>query len=178
MQQSKSGASAMVEAAIALGSNIGAKADNIDRAVALLDAVPGVRVTARSRDFRTAPWGITDQDWFVNAAVLVETTLSPRALLAACLDIEARLGRVREIRWGPRLIDLDILLFGDRDIDEPGLTVPHPRMMERAFVLAPLADLMPERRIGGRRIDAALAVLGATDVEPLVSAPVVEPAID
>ena len=168
----------MVEAAIALGSNIGDKANNIDRAVAMLDAVAGIRVTARSRDFRTAPWGITDQDWFVNAAVLVETSLAPRALLEVCLDIEARLGRVRGLRWGPRLIDLDVLIYGNREIDEPGLTVPHPRMMERAFVLAPLADLMPERRIGGRRIDEALAALDDADVEPFVAAPAVEAAVD
>ncbi|MCC2113787.1 MAG: 2-amino-4-hydroxy-6-hydroxymethyldihydropteridine diphosphokinase, partial [Hyphomicrobiales bacterium] len=137
------------------------------RAVALLDAVPGIRVTARSRNFRTAPWGITDQDWFVNAAILVETTLAPRALLEACLDIETRLGRVRSLRWGPRLIDLDILLYGDLAIVEPGLAVPHPRMMERAFVLAPLADLMPARLVAGRRVDDVLAELGDSDVVPL-----------
>ena len=160
----------MVEAAIALGSNIGDKAANLDRAIAALGRVPGVRVTARSRYYRTAPWGFTEQDWFVNAVVTGETGLDPRALLAACLSVEEKLGRVRDRRWGPRLIDLDILLCGELAVDEPGLAIPHPRMMERAFVLAPLADLMPERRIGGVAVAEALARLGADDIAPIEAA--------
>lgn len=157
----------MTEAAIALGSNIGDKAGNLDRAVAALAATSGIRVTARSRYYRTAPWGIADQDWFVNAVVLVETALSPRALLEASLAIEARLGRVRGRRWGSRLIDLDILTFGDLVVDEPGLVIPHPRMMERAFVLAPLAELMADRVIGEASVAEALARLGTEGVSLL-----------
>ncbi|MEZ5841892.1 MAG: 2-amino-4-hydroxy-6-hydroxymethyldihydropteridine diphosphokinase [Hyphomicrobiales bacterium] len=161
----------MVEAAIALGSNIGDKADNLDQAIAALERVAGVRVTARSRYWRTAPWGFTEQDWFVNAAVVVETSLTARQLLEACLDIEARLGRVRTMRWGPRLIDLDILVYGDETVDEPGLVVPHPRMLERAFVLAPLAELKPDLVIAGQRIADALATLGTGDIEPIEAMP-------
>jgi len=164
----------MARAGIGLGSNIGDKAGNIDRALAALDAIPGIRVTARSRYYRTAPWGVTDQDWFVNACALVETTLSPRALLDACLAIEAELGRKRLERWGPRLIDLDILFFGEETIDQPGLTVPHPHLLERAFVLVPLADIAPEARIGETRVIDALAKVDATGIQPLLAADVAE----
>lgn len=164
----------MARAGIGLGSNIGDKAGNIDRALAALDAIPGIRVTARSRYYRTAPWGVTDQDWFVNACALVETTLAPRALLDACLAIEAELGRKRLERWGPRLIDLDILFFGEETIDQPGLTVPHPHLLERAFVLVPLADIAPEARIGETRVIDALAKVDATGIQPLLAADVAE----
>jgi 2-amino-4-hydroxy-6-hydroxymethyldihydropteridine diphosphokinase len=158
---------AAVEAAIGLGGNVGDKRANLDRAVERLSAVPGVRVVARSGYYRTEPWGFTDQDWFLNACVVVETTLSPADLLAACLAVETSLGRRRAERWGPRIIDLDILTFGDRTIDEPGLAVPHPRLMERAFVLAPLAEVRPDLRIAGVRVADALAGIGADGVERL-----------
>ena len=158
---------APVEAAIGLGGNVGDKRANLDRAVERLAAVPGVRVVARSGYYRTEPWGITEQDWFLNACLVVETTLSPADLLAACLAVETSLGRRRAERWGPRIIDLDILTFGGRTIDEPGLEVPHPRLMERAFVLAPLAELRPDLSVGGVRVADALATVGAGGVERL-----------
>ncbi|MQT11509.1 2-amino-4-hydroxy-6-hydroxymethyldihydropteridine diphosphokinase [Segnochrobactrum spirostomi] len=154
-----------VRAAIGLGSNIGEKIATIDRAVALLDAAEGVRVVARSANYRTEPWGYRDQDWFVNACVLVETTLSARALLELCLATEQALGRRREIRWGPRTIDLDVLFYGDARIEEPGLSLPHPHILERAFVLAPLAEIAPDAVVHGERIADALARLGAEGVE-------------
>ena len=157
----------MIEAAIALGSNIGAAAENIDRAVALLAKGPEIRCTAVSPFYRTAPWGVTDQDWFVNACVLIDTTLSPRRLLHRCLAIEAEMGRIRDRRWGPRLIDLDILYYGEEIIEEPGLVIPHPRLFERAFVLRPLADLRPQAVIRGRSITAALSRLDPSGVIPL-----------
>jgi 2-amino-4-hydroxy-6-hydroxymethyldihydropteridine diphosphokinase len=156
-----------VEAAIGLGGNVGDKRANLDRAIERLAAVPGVRVVARSGYYRTEPWGITEQDWFLNACVVVETTLSASDLLAACLAVETSLGRRRAERWGPRIIDLDILTFGDRTIDKPGLEVPHPRLMERAFVLAPLAELRPDLRVAGVRVADALATVGAGGVERL-----------
>lgn len=155
---------APVEAAIGLGGNVGDKRANLDRAVERLAAVAGVRVVARSGYYRTEPWGFTDQDWFLNACVIVETTLSPTELLAACLAVETSLGRRRAERWGPRIIDLDILFFDDRTIDEPGLEVPHPRLMERAFVLAPLAELRPDRRVAGVRVADALATVDTVGV--------------
>lgn len=154
----------MTEATIGAGSNIGDKQDNLDRAIAALAATPGIRLVARSSDWRTEPWGFAEQDWFVNACVAVETTLAPRALLERCLAIEAQLGRRREIRWGPRLIDLDILTFGEAAIDEPGLSVPHPHIVERAFVLAPLAEIRPGLAIAGRTVAEHLAALDATGV--------------
>lgn len=157
----------MTEATIGLGSNIGDKRGNIDRAIEALAATPGVRLRARSSYWRTEPWGFAEQDWFVNACVAVETTLAPRALLERCLAVEALLGRRREIRWGPRLIDLDVLTFGDAAIDEPGLTVPHPHIGERAFVLAPLAELRPGLVVSGRTVAEHLAALDATGVARL-----------
>jgi len=107
---------------------------------------------ARSSDYRTPPWGVTDQPAFVNLALVVETALAPRALLAHALAIEAAFGRDRakEQRWGPRTLDIDIIAYDDIEIDEPGLTLPHPRLFERAFVLAPLAEIAPDRRIKGK----------------------------
>ena len=157
----------MIEAAICLGSNIGNKAGNLDQAIALLDVAGGVRVTARSPYYKTEPWGVTDQDWFVNACVLVETTLSARQLLELCLSTEHALGRVRDRFWGPRIIDLDILYYGDAVVDEPGLSIPHPHLLERVFVLAPLADLAPDKIIAGTTIRDALKHLDRSGVERL-----------
>lgn len=156
-----------VEALIGLGSNLGDKAANLDRAIALLTADGAVRERARSRYYRTAPWGYTEQDWFVNACVRVATTLSPQALLARCLATEEAMGRKREIRWGPRVIDLDILLYGDRVIDKPGLVVPHPQIGARAFVLVPLLDVAPDAVITGRPARDLLSGLDAGDIVPL-----------
>ena len=133
-----------VRAAIALGSNLDDPAAHVRRAMDEIDALRETRVLARSSLHRTAPVGYADQPDFVNACVLVETGLAPRALLDALLALEKRHGRVREIPNGPRTLDLDIVLYGDAHIDEPGLKVPHPRAHERAFVLEPLREVWPE----------------------------------
>ena len=129
---------------IGLGANLGDREATMRAALAALDAVPGVRVVAVSTFRETDPVGYLDQPRFLNAAAAVETDLDPRGVLDALLEVERELGRTREgPRHGPRTIDLDLLLFGDATLDEPGLTVPHPRLQERAFVLDPLADLDP-----------------------------------
>ena len=137
-----------VRAAIALGSNLEDPEAQLQRAFAELEALPGTRVVARSPHYRTAPVGYLDQPAFLNACALVETTLAPRDLLEHLLDIERRHGRVRAVRNGPRTLDLDIIVYGERRIDEPGLCIPHPRAHERAFVLRPLADVWPDARLG------------------------------
>lgn len=131
-------------AAIALGSNIDDPEAQVTRAFEEIAALPGTRVLARSRLHRTKPVGYADQPDFVNAMALVDTALEPRALLDALLAIEKRHGRVRTIPNGPRTLDLDIIVYGDRVIDEPGLTVPHPRAKDRAFVMVPLREVWPD----------------------------------
>ena len=140
----------MTRAAIALGSNIGEPEEQVKRAFDELGAIPGTRVLARSGLHRTAPVGHVDQPDFVNACALVDTTLEPRVLLSELLALEKRHGRVRGIPNGPRTLDLDIVLYGDRVIDEPGLKVPPPRAHERAFVLVPLVEAWPDAAIPGR----------------------------
>lgn len=153
-----------VRAALGFGSNIGDKQAYLEEALARIAATPGVTLTARSSLYRTEPWGITDQDWFLNACALVETTLSASALLDRCLAVEQELGRVRDIRWGPRKIDIDVLVYGDARIDADGLTIPHPRMAERAFVLVPLAEIWPGAPIADG-LTAAEALADCPDVD-------------
>jgi 2-amino-4-hydroxy-6-hydroxymethyldihydropteridine diphosphokinase len=129
----------MHRALISLGSNLGDARLHVLRAIELLEAFGSV--TARSSLYRTVPWGKTDQPDFINAAVALQTDLDARELLAALQRVEHRLHRVRQERWGPRTIDLDLLVFDDERIDEPHLVVPHPRITERAFVLVPLAEI-------------------------------------
>jgi 2-amino-4-hydroxy-6-hydroxymethyldihydropteridine diphosphokinase len=133
-----------VRAAVALGSNLDDPQAHVRRAFDELAALPGTRVLARSSLHRTKPVGYADQPDFINAVVHVETRLSARELLDALLDIERKHGRVREIPNGPRTLDLDIVVYGDARIDEPGLVVPHPRAHERAFVLDPLREVWPD----------------------------------
>src|SRR6266542_2170675 len=141
-----------VRAFLGLGSNLGDRLGALRAAVDLLAAVPGVRVVRSSRVYETEPVGPRQPD-YLNAVVEVATVLSPRELLDACLEVERRLGRVRRERWGPRTIDVDVLTYGDREVDEPGLEVPHPRMHERGFVLAPLLELAADPMLpGGRRV--------------------------
>ena len=135
---------------VGIGSNLGDREDNLRRAVELLSVEDGVDVTAVSEIRGTEPVGPVEQGPFLNGAVRIETELGPRELLERLLAVEQRLGRVREERWGPRTIDLDLLLYGDEVVDEPGLTVPHPRLHERRFALEPLADLAPSLEIPGR----------------------------
>jgi len=130
--------------AIALGPNIDDPEAQVTRAFDEIAALPGTRVLARSRLHRTKPVGYADQPDFVNAMALVETSLAPRALLAALLAIEQRHGRVRTIPNGPRTLDLDIIVYGDRVIDEDGLKVPHPRARDRDFVMVPLREVWPD----------------------------------
>lgn len=132
----------MATAHVALGANLGDPRRQVLAAMDALAACPGVQVQARSALYLTPPWGDTDQPPFVNAAVRLETRLEPLPLLDVLLDIERRAGRTREgRRWGPRVLDLDLLVYEDRVLDEARLQLPHPRIAERAFVLLPLADL-------------------------------------
>ena len=141
----------MTRAYVGLGANLGPKEVTLLRAVDLLAAEPGIEGLELSQLRETDPVGEIDQPQFLNGAVALETTLEPRELLAALLRIERELGRVRDgERWGPRTIDLDLLLYGDAVVDEPGLRVPHPHLHERRFALEPLAELEPELRIPGR----------------------------
>ena len=154
-----------VEAFISLGGNIGDPSVAIEDALTALSAQPHISVTTRSRFYRTPPWGKTDQADFVNACATLVTTLSAHDLLKSCLDVETSMGRVREERWGPRIIDLDILTYGDEVISERDLVVPHPHLTERAFVLVPLRDIAPEFTLNGLAIDAMLAALDASDIQ-------------
>ena len=137
-------------AAIALGSNLEDPEAQVRRGFDEIAALPATKLIARSGLYRTAPVGYADQPDFVNACALVDTELAPRALLDGLLAIEKKHGRVRTIRNGPRTLDLDIVLYGDRVIDEPGLCVPHPRAHEREFVLRPLLDVWPDAIIQGK----------------------------
>ncbi len=139
---------------LGFGSNIGDRVANVRRACRLVGEIPGFRVVRVSSLIETAPVGYTDQPDFINAAAEIETDLTPRALIAAVKEIERAMGREKTVRFGPRVIDIDILLFGDRVINEPDLVIPHPRMHERAFVLAPLAEIAPDavHPVTGKRI--------------------------
>ena len=133
------------EVLIGLGGNIGNPRAAMISTLDALDENAFCKVSRVSSIWQTPPWGVTDQPDFLNACAAVSTSLQPRAFLELCLGIEQDLKRVRDVRWGPRSIDIDILFFGDRIIDEPGLTVPHPRIGQRAFVLVPLAEIAADR---------------------------------
>lgn len=141
----------MADVGVALGSNIGDKAGNVRRAFDLLKASGAFAALDLSPLYRTPPWGKTDQDWFVNACAAGPSAWSADDILALALDIEARMGRVRSERWGPRIIDVDLLYRGDERIATERLELPHPRMAERGFVTIPLAAIRPGLMIGGRR---------------------------
>ena len=149
----------MAEALVAFGGNLGNVRDTIDQAIARLCDGKAIRLLARSSDYETPPWGVTDQPAFVNCVISVDTALTPQELLKRAQIIEVALGRDRakETRWGPRTIDIDLLTYADIQLDTPELTLPHPRLFERAFMLLPLADLGPDRMISGRRVKDALA---------------------
>jgi 2-amino-4-hydroxy-6-hydroxymethyldihydropteridine diphosphokinase len=134
----------MITAYIGIGSNLGDKLNNCRRAIELADRLPGSKVTARSLFYRTEPVGVEGQDWYVNGAFALETGLSARDLLSSLLDIEKGMGRERRKKWGSRPIDLDILLYGQEVIKEKNLTVPHPLMHVRRFVLKPMVYLAPD----------------------------------
>lgn len=146
---------------LGLGSNLGDRAANIGEAVAALAAWPGIKVTQVSSLYETAPVGLTEQPDFLNAVALVATSLAPAELLAACLAVEKAMGRVRLVRWGPRVIDIDVLLYNDVVLDTPELVLPHPRFHERFFVLVPLAEVAPSLPVYG----------GKTAIELLAGCP-------
>jgi 2-amino-4-hydroxy-6-hydroxymethyldihydropteridine diphosphokinase len=159
----------MSEALLAFGGNVGDVRDTLERAIAAFCNGTAIRLTARSSDYLTPPWGVVDQPRFVNLCIAVETGLTPQALLAHAQAVERAFGRnrARERRWGPRPLDIDILAYDDIALDEPGLTLPHPRMFERAFVLVPLAEIASDRTIAGRRVRDALAGLDTSGIEKL-----------
>ncbi|KAB8181075.1 2-amino-4-hydroxy-6-hydroxymethyldihydropteridine diphosphokinase [Lysobacter maris] len=160
-----------VVAYLGLGGNLGDVPATLRAAVDALAALPGSRLRAVSRFYRTPAWGMTAQPDFINAVAALETTLAPEALLAAMLEIERDAGRDRgddAPRWGPRTLDLDLLLYGDAAIDLPGLQVPHPRLHERAFALLPLVEIAPEAVIPGvGPARAQLESMAITGIEAL-----------
>jgi len=163
----------LAEALLALGGNVGEVRETFDRALAMLCDGTRVRLKARSSDYATPPWGVADQPTFVNRCIAVDTDLTPQDLLACVQAVEQALGRRRaqERRWGPRPIDIDILSYDDLTLDGGDLTLPHPRLFERAFVLVPLAEIAPERVIAGRRVRDALAAVDAAGIERLPGRP-------
>ncbi|MGN6309084.1 MAG: 2-amino-4-hydroxy-6-hydroxymethyldihydropteridine diphosphokinase [Xanthobacteraceae bacterium] len=152
---------------IALGGNIGDVRATFPKAISNILGMAQATLLARSSDYRTPPWGEEAQDPFVNACIEVETSLDPHALLFTLQKIEKRFGRVRDQRWGPRTLDLDLLAYDDAVINQPDLTLPHPRLFERAFVLVPLAEIAPDRVIAGRSVASALAHLSTEGIERL-----------
>lgn len=155
----------MTRAAIGLGANLGDATATLREAIAALARLPATELLRASRLYRTPAWGRTEQPDFINAVALVETALPPRELLDALLVVERSFGRVRldGERWGPRTLDLDLLLYGDQVIDEPGLRVPHPHLHERAFALLPLVEIAPNARIPGVGEVAVIAAGMAAD---------------
>jgi 2-amino-4-hydroxy-6-hydroxymethyldihydropteridine diphosphokinase len=157
------------EAFIALGGNVGDVRAAFDRAIAELCKGPAIQLAVRSSDYRTPPWGVTEQPPFVNAVIGVTTALDPHDLLARANECERALGRrrERERRWGPRNIDIDILTYDDLVLIDRDLILPHPHMLERAFVLVPLAEIAPDRVIAGVQVRDALARLDMSGIEKL-----------
>jgi 2-amino-4-hydroxy-6-hydroxymethyldihydropteridine diphosphokinase len=159
----------MADVLIALGGNVGDVRATFQKAIAHICGMAQAALKARSSDYATAPWGEENQPRFVNACIEIETSLDPHALLFTLHKIEQKFGRDRskEQRWGPRSLDLDLIAYDDVELDKPELTLPHPRLFERAFVLVPLAEIAPDRLIAGRRVKDALAQLSAAGIERL-----------
>jgi 2-amino-4-hydroxy-6-hydroxymethyldihydropteridine diphosphokinase len=159
----------MAHALIALGGNVGDVRTTFRKAISNICGMTQAALLARSSDYVTPPWGDVEQAPFVNACVEIDTSLDPHALLFVLQKIEAKFGRDRakELRWGPRTLDLDLIAYDDVSIARPELTLPHPRLFERAFVLVPLAEIAPDRVIGGRSVASALAGLSTEGIERL-----------
>lgn len=159
----------MASVLIALGGNVGDVRTTFTKAIANICGMTQAALTARSSDYRTPPWGDQQQEPFINACIEIETGLDPHALLFTLHKIEKKFGRDRaqERHWGPRTLDLDILAYDDVQLNKPELTLPHPRLFERAFVLVPLAEIVPDRLIAGRTPRQALAKLSADGIERL-----------
>ncbi|MGY4407225.1 2-amino-4-hydroxy-6-hydroxymethyldihydropteridine diphosphokinase [Bradyrhizobium sp. USDA 3315] len=149
----------MADVLIALGGNVGDVRTTFRKAIANICGMTQAALIARSSDYSTPPWGEQQQHSFINACIEIETSLDPHALLFTLHKIEAKFGRDRanEQRWGPRTLDLDLIAYDDVTLNRPELTLPHPRLFERAFVLVPLAEIVPDRVIAGRRVADALA---------------------
>ena len=159
----------MTLAALAFGGNLGDVRAAFARTLERLSAAEAVEVTVKSSLYRTPPWGPVAQPPYLNMAVLVQTRLSAHGLLDLALALEKLEGRVRSERFGPRTLDIDILLFGNENISDERLTIPHPRLLERAFALVPLAEIAPDWRIGGISIAEAVAHLDSTGIETLTA---------
>ncbi|WP_213771210.1 2-amino-4-hydroxy-6-hydroxymethyldihydropteridine diphosphokinase [Bradyrhizobium sp. dw_78] len=159
----------MADVLIALGGNVGDVRATFRNAIANICGMAQAALLARSSDYATPPWGEQNQARFINACIEIETGLDPHALLFTLHKIEKKFGRDRakEQCWGPRPLDLDLIAYDDVALDTPELTLPHPRLFERAFVLAPLAEIVPDRLIAGRSVKAALAQLSAEGIERL-----------
>ena len=163
----------MADVLIALGGNVGDVRATFEKAIASICGMAQAALLARSSDYATPPWGDEQQPRFINACIEIETSLDPHALLFTLQKVEKKFGRDRasEIRWGPRTLDLDLIAYDDVSIQKPELTLPHPRLFERAFVLVPLAEIAPERVIAGRSISAALSTLSTAGIERLPALP-------
>lgn len=160
--------SVVQRAFVGFGGNLGDVETTLMEALWAIDGLPQTSIRAQSALYRTKPWGRSDQPDFLNGVVELQTRMTPRVLLEHLLAIEEKFGRVRanEERWGPRALDLDLLVFGEEVIDEPGLHVPHPRLRERAFVLVPLAEIAPALEIVGQgKVGDLLAQVDASGVE-------------
>lgn len=155
----------MAEIILGFGGNLGDPATTIHAALHRL-AWEGVVIVTRSRLYRTTPWGPVAQPDFLNGCAIGRTDLGPRDLLSLTQRIEIEFGRDRDVRWGPRTLDIDILTYGDATLDEQGLTIPHPRLTERAFVLVPLSEIAPDRLISGRAVREWAARVDASGVTP------------
>lgn len=153
-----------MKAVLSMGSNMGYRGENLEKAMQSLSLVPGVKILRKSSVYKTSPWGLTQQRDFLNNVVEVETELSPNALLGACLGIEAAMGRVRELQNGPRIIDIDVLVYEDAVSDTKELQLPHPRIGERAFVLVPLMELYEDLNVLGISYKNAYENLSNLDI--------------
>lgn len=156
----------MAQVLLGLGGNLGDPAAAIEAALAQFEGA-GIHLISRSAAYRTPPWGPVPQPDFVNLCVQAETALSPRGVLAVTSAVEVALGRERRERWGPRVIDIDILAYDDLVVAEPDLEIPHPRLTQRAFVLVPLSEIAPDWTIAGRPIRAWALATDATGIERL-----------
>ena len=163
----------MASVLIALGGNVGDVRSTFRKAIANICGMTQGALVARSSDYATPPWGNEQQPPFVNACIEIETRLDPHALLATLQKVERKFGRdrARERHWGPRTLDLDLLAYDDVSLDRPELTLPHPRLFERAFVLVPLAEIAPARVIAGVRVRDALAKLSTDGIVRLPDLP-------
>jgi 2-amino-4-hydroxy-6-hydroxymethyldihydropteridine diphosphokinase len=159
----------MADVLIALGGNVGDVRTTFKTAITNICGMTQAALLARSSDYATPPWGDRQQARFINACIEIETTLDPHALLFTLHKIEQKFGRdrINERRWGPRTLDLDLIAYDDVSIQKPELTLPHPRLFERAFVLVPLAEIAPDRLIAGQSVSSALAKLPTAGIERL-----------